>query len=116
MLRLAEPEPETCLIDVDLSWIEEGKKIDADRGFFVYFVVDEGFRFCKIGRTVELKKRLGQLQHACPMFLKVEHFVKVESWVAAGRLEKRMHERFSGQRVRGEWFLLEGELRKYLLS
>lgn len=101
------------LIRIDIDTIKILKDNEPN---VVYFITDEGMRFCKIGYTRDIKLRIKQLQHANPMFLKVAHSIEVENESEAKKLEARMHKKFAGLRIQGEWFMVDGDLLFYLTS
>lgn len=70
---------------------------------FVYFISDGAF--IKIGKAVDVNKRLATLQSGNPRPL------KVEAYVGGGyRLETIYHRRFSSLRVNNEWFRFDEEI------
>lgn len=58
----------------------------------------------KIGRSSSFPDREHQLTTKLPFAVEVVHTIRATDTVAA---ERFWHERFSGRRVRGEWFNLE---------
>ena len=100
-------------IEVDLS---NFRIVKDESPCWVYFIVDEGFHVCKIGRTYDVRLRLKQLQHANPAELRVARVMPCKDEDDSIRLEAKMHKVFAGSRIRGEWFEIEGDLRKYLMS
>lgn len=75
----------------------------------VYFIHCDGF--IKIGSTTRVEYRLATLQVANPHQLDV---LLVED--GGEKREAELHKEFAEYRVRGEWFRLEGRLRKYLTA
>jgi hypothetical protein len=75
-----------------------------------YFIVAEGLSDrVKIGKTKSLAHRITELQCGSPS--------KLSLWkVIFGDLEKQIHERFSEQRIHGEWFLLNPDLAEFVNS
>ncbi len=64
----------------------------------------------KIGVARNLRRRLMDLQAACPYQLSILHIVH-----GAGRTEEvGLHERFSYLRLHGEWFMDDGAIKAYL--
>jgi hypothetical protein len=64
----------------------------------LYFMrVDEGM--VKIGRAINVDKRLSQIQCGCP-----HEITEVRSLPGRGHEEKEWHEMFAEHRVRGEWY------------
>jgi hypothetical protein len=65
---------------------------------FTYVIRQGGYGGAvKIGKTGDLKKRLGQLQTASPQPL-------VLLWVGLGDHERSLHELLDAWRLCGEWF------------
>lgn len=67
----------------------------------------------KIGRTIDLKDRLMELQTGSATELSLELFLETE---LEKELEKKLHERFKEKRVRGEWFKLSKSDLKWIKS
>ncbi|WP_152621382.1 GIY-YIG nuclease family protein [Bradyrhizobium japonicum] len=62
--------------------------------------------FIKIGKSLDVTARLGGIYQSLPLMIKVHHIFE-----GKGRpLERQLHERFSKNRTRGEWFKNEGEV------
>lgn len=77
------------------SWTEE-----VDKNQVVYFIqIQPPVGPIKIGITANIKKRLFQLQTACPYDLKV--LSTIPGWKDT---ELIIHEKFKNYRIRGEWF------------
>ena len=76
---------------------------------FVYFA-EARSGLVKIGVTTCVEKRIRSLgREAGPMRLLLAFRGNVV-------IERRMHQRFRSSRRRGEWFLLRGALRRFLLG
>lgn len=69
---------------------------------FVYFVGYD--RFIKIGHTINLRRRMIELQNASPHKLELYLVIYYDSRIKAVRDEKRLHSTYKKQKVRGEWF------------
>lgn len=67
--------------------------------------------FVKIGRTKNIKKRLEFLDTSCPEPIRLLAILSPDPLS-----ERRFHERFAEERVRGEWFRMSGRLRAALLE
>ena len=82
-----------------------GVFIDADPSTKTYLI--RSGDYCKIGKAVNVRKRLAELQCGNPLPLDLIH--------AHGHdCEKELHERFAPMREKGEWFRIEGDLANYL--
>lgn len=103
------PPPRTAAFGHSGDVIDE--LVDVDPGLpdvpCVYFVQEEGTPFVKIGcsTTGGMDGRLVTLQISNPRRLCVRRLV-----LGAGEIEDRLHLRFASYRVRGEWFLADGDL------
>lgn len=78
-----------------------GRKATKSVAGFVYLI--EGGELHKIGRAIDISKRLAGLQTLSPLPLKL-----VGAWYVADcrQTERKMHSQFAKCRVRGEWFRL----------
>lgn len=91
-------------------------RVRKSRPGLIYFLLADNGLY-KIGRTKNLRKRIKDLGVKLPYDLKLEIVIKTEDmyW-----LETELHQRFSENQVRGEWFQLnESDLeyiRKFALS
>ncbi len=67
----------------------------------IYFLLDPGSDCIKIGNSSlkNLNKRIGELQISSPNSLKLLGVIWGDM-----NLEHRLHEQFSNERIRGEWF------------
>lgn len=78
---------------------------------FVYLI--KCGKLYKIGKAVDVDKRLKELSTGSAYPLTVKH--KVTS-LAAGKLESWLHRKFKPWRVRGEWFELPIESTRWFVS
>ncbi len=71
----------------------------------VYFISDQDLTRVKIGKSRDFQKRFSDLCRTspCQLFLvaHVEGYTEVEKW---------FHQRFSKQRLHGEWFVVDDDL------
>jgi hypothetical protein len=65
----------------------------------VYLIVDEEEKFCKIGHSKDPQKRLQSLQSSSPCLLYLSYVIR-----GGKELERKLHDKFSHHRVRGEWY------------
>lgn len=74
-----------------------------------YFILDK-FGFLKIGRSLDLKSRIGQIKTANP------HIIL--TWGIKGNYEKNLHEIFNFYKYKGEWYSFHSEykLSKSIMS
>lgn len=87
-------------------------------------VSPQGFRCCvyfircgefvKIGIATSVRVRIKALQTSSPLELKAEGFIPLGSDEQGYRLERELHRRFNGYRVRGEWFRYCPEIAEYI--
>lgn len=69
---------------------------------FIYVISNPSWDYVKIGRTIDVKKRLAQMQTYSPLRdYKVEHYVFSED---INLLESSVHKSLSEHRVNGECF------------
>lgn len=78
---------------------------------FIYLI--KCGKLYKIGKAVDVDKRLKELSTGSAYPLTVKH--KVTS-LAAGKLESWLHQKFKPWRVRGEWFELPIESTRWFVS
>lgn len=97
---------QTDLIDQVLRRIAqllEGQKKEAKtltrKSYLVYFV-QEGEGLIKIGKTVDIERRMSGIQTHCP------NPIRLLAYMEGGTrgLEGKLHRLFKDKRVRGEWF------------
>jgi hypothetical protein len=74
---------------------------------YVYFIAAS--KHVKIGFSTAPIERLQALQTSHPEKLEILHTVSGDQ-----RMERRLHQRFAGYRVRGEWFRLSNEISHYI--
>jgi hypothetical protein len=63
----------------------------------------ENLEMVKIGKTVNLLRRLSEIQTSSP-FLMVLHASYPIDYVRLHRIEAGVHEKMNNHKVRGEWF------------
>lgn len=78
---------------------------------FVYFIINEEYKICKIGYSVSPANRLKHLQTSSPYLLKIQKTV-----VGDIQMERLFHKIYKDYRLEGEWFRLEGELKTFVYS
>lgn len=78
---------------------------------FVYFIGNSEKNICKIGFSYSPNKRLKELQTGNPFPLFVFKTVKGDM-----QMEKTFHFLYRQYRTQGEWFKIEGELKKFIIS
>lgn len=83
-----------------LSKQEEGK---------IYFAGNLKYKLVKIGFSTNPFNRVKSLQTGCPFKLTLFH-----SYKGTEKQEKELHKQFTDLRMNGEWFKLDGALKKYL--
>lgn len=74
------------------------------------YIIQAG-EMVKIGKAVNVEKRLRSLQTASPVVL---HLVRAIESDDGNRLELELHRRFAKYRENGEWFRLEGALSEWV--
>lgn len=74
-------------------------------GGFVYIIQDiDVTRYYKIGRSHEIKRRLGRFDTKLPMRVRVVGLLYAGSKEI--EFEAHLHRQYASQRIRGEWFAL----------
>lgn len=68
-----------------------------------YAIEIVGHRLVKIGKAKDVDARFSQLQTANPLELRFVDIIE-------GDHEAKIHELLAAQRVRGEWFVLDGRV------
>jgi len=84
--------------------VHEPVVMPVERGEYVYIVQDiDVTRYCKIGHTNDLYRRLGRFEVTLPFRIHCIHVIRCEDRrVAEGILHRRLYK----QHVSGEWFRL----------
>ena len=77
----------------------------------IYLIVDKEMYYCKIGFSVEPKKRLKQLQTGCPLDLYIYGTIDGNQYV-----EREVHKLFKAYHIRNEWFNLSHSIIDYFTS
>lgn len=89
--------------------VKDWSFLDGVRG--VYFVGDGGFGgYVKIGWSKDIGARLRNLETGRPIGL--DYYAVIED--VDREVEAELHKAYAHQRVRGEWFRLEGRLLEVL--
>jgi hypothetical protein len=76
----------------------------ATRGHVYFIRADNGL--VKIGNSSDVRARFKAIDQASPCNLEIALLIETESYI---ELEALFHQRFSGKRVKGEWFGLSEE-------
>jgi hypothetical protein len=69
----------------------------------VYIVQCVGTTYFKIGKALNIDNRLSALQTGCPFELRVVSFIETD---LNTEVEKHLHQKYSNNNFRGEWFHL----------
>jgi len=78
--------------------IRSGSRRKETKTFNTYLIIDKGSGLYKIGKSVNVQKRLKSLKVACPMIELVGSY--------GYDIESQLHKRFEAKNVTGEWFSL----------
>jgi len=75
---------------------------------YVYLICTEDLK-CKIGRSANPLRRLGQIQNYCPLGLELVLLIELTS--EGENLERYLHKHYKkkGKHIHGEWFQLAKE-------
>ncbi len=79
-------------------------EIGGEKG--VYVIKMQNTEKYKIGKTIDLKRRLKQFSTGNPENIKITYFIATEHYKS---LEKHLHEVFNDSRISGEWFSFNEE-------
>lgn len=80
---------------------------------FVYVVGLRGFDMAKIGYSTDPERRVAQLESGAGM---TGGMVLLAQIPGTPPHERRLHRRFAGRRLFGEWFRLSGEIENWLAT
>lgn len=86
-----------------IAWFRSHERLPWKMGGYIYLINRVGSDEYKIGMSVDLARRLAELQVSNGGELAITHFVAT-NW--PDELEETMHSHFRSQRLRGEWFRL----------
>jgi len=92
----------------ELQADQVGSAQSLDRGF-VYFFETEDSQYVKIGFSVNVNSRMGQMKTLVPMRL-------LGYFPGSMATEKWLHEKFAGDRHMGEWFRSSVGLRNFIAA
>ena len=67
------------------------------------YVISVNNEYYKIGYANNVRKRVRQMQHACPYPIQIVHIIMTDHTI---RLETALHKRYRHRHVQGEWFKL----------
>lgn len=82
------------------------------RGEYVYVLHDTDVTgMFKIGRTADPEKRILNFGVHLPFTVGIVHIIPTDNMV---QLETMLHRRFASKRVKGEWFILDGDDLDYI--
>lgn len=73
---------------------------------YVYLVMGKDNDIVKIGIASNLIKRLSSLNTGSPEELRIFDFIKCDN---PRKIESELHQRYSNNRIKGEWFNIENE-------
>ena len=91
------------------------EQIDLDRqnglnGDYVYFFVSTDFSFVKIGYSNNPNERIKSVQTGCPLELSLAGYIN-----GTTQDEYNFHQKYKYLNTFGEWFLLKGSLRAFII-
>jgi hypothetical protein len=75
----------------------------------IYFICNDAETYVKIGISNDMSKRLPMLQVGNPETLKVYAIIKGNE-----RTEKKIHDIFYDNHIRGEWFWMTSDIEKFI--
>ena len=83
---------------------------------YVYFFYAREVNRVKIGKAINWRTRLAQIQSSSPVYLRCVYldFLIPENGHNVTMLEREFQERFKQYRLWGEWFEVKGELAEFL--
>lgn len=77
----------------------------------VYLIADTERKYCKIGKSINPKERLGGIQTSSPLDLEI-----ICTKEGSTNEEGYLHKKFQKYHIRGEWFQYNEEIVEYLNS
>lgn len=92
--------------EINKKRIKEG-----DDKTYVYIFGNLEYSICKIGFSVNPYERINGVQTGCPYKLKV-----LATFEATQKEERLLHKKYDKYRLEGEWFKIEGELKKAITA
>lgn len=107
MSLVSQEEKEALLVSVE----QHRERL---RDGFVYFAKDPVTSLVKVGKSIDVEKRLYQLKQKYGSELQLLDVIKSSD---ANALEKEIHKGLDPRRAKGEWFILsEEEVEKVVKS
>lgn len=79
----------------------------------VYIIRIQNSQKYKIGKTINLRKRIKQFSTGNPENLKLDYFIETKHYQS---LERHLHNIFKNDRIGGEWFLFDDKKLEELVS
>jgi len=76
--------------------------------YYIYFITtvsEKGGDHLKIGVTTDINERVKQIQTGCPLPIKTDCLILMNSKKHAFDLESQLHDRFQEYMTCGEWFV-----------
>jgi hypothetical protein len=89
--------------------IERSRAAQVIRSSWVYFLIAERTECVNIGHTCDLRRRLKELQAACPFKLDV-----LKAVGGGPAFEAKVHAQFADLRLHSEWFSYTEELAEFI--
>lgn len=97
------------MIDIKKNWFElKNKPLSKKEKEKLYIVYNPITKLTKIGITVNIDRRIQELENSSGISLILSMYIVLEKGVdeSAGYIEKFLHDNFKEKRKRGEWFKL----------
>lgn len=91
--------------------LDKAPRTNGNKEGFVYIL--QGEDYYKIGKTINLDQRIGQISPRLPFPVTLIHTIETND---IHRLEVALHQRFAPKRTNGEWFELDKDDLEWLSS
>jgi len=79
---------------------------------YIYFIRNTTTHNYKIGKTINLKYRIKQLQTGCDSKLEIYKYIETDD----NNLEKYLHHYFKDKKIIGEWFQISNDNIDYIID
>lgn len=108
----SKKEADKYMIKKKKKRIAKRKKInEISEGGCAYLIGSRDLKYVKIGYSRKLTDRITAIQNSCPFDIEILAIVTSHK---PRKTEKKLHYKFSGYKIRGEWFNLTEEIEAFI--